>query len=68
MATETSTRDHVSRLLEWEEAHVGFDSAVAGVPAHMRGTRPPGLPHSIWELVGALAPTEPFTAPATPIQ
>src|SRR5262249_52492798 len=24
--------------------------------------------HSIWELVGALAPTEPFTAPATPIQ
>jgi len=51
MATDTSTRDHVSRLLEWEEAHVGFDTAVAGVPAHMRGTRPPGLPHSIWELV-----------------
>jgi uncharacterized damage-inducible protein DinB len=51
MATETSTRDHVSRLLDWEEAHVGFETAVADLPAHMRGTRPPGAPHSIWELV-----------------
>jgi hypothetical protein len=51
MTSEASIRDHLSRLLDWEEARVGFDKAVAAVPAHMRGTAPPGLPHSLWQLV-----------------
>jgi uncharacterized damage-inducible protein DinB len=47
----TAIRDHVAKLLDWEDARVGFDAAVADVPPHMRGTVPPGLPHSIWQLV-----------------
>ncbi|MEO8500975.1 MAG: DinB family protein [Vicinamibacteria bacterium] len=44
-------RDHLARLLEWEEAHVGFDQAVAGVPAHARGECPRGFEHSPWQLL-----------------
>lgn len=51
MLSEASVRDHLRRLLDWEDARVGFDKAVADVPAHMRGTAPPGLPHSLWQLV-----------------
>lgn len=44
-------REHLVRVLDWEDAHVGFDKAVAGVPPHARGVRPPGFDHSVWELV-----------------
>jgi uncharacterized damage-inducible protein DinB len=44
-------RDHLVRLLDWEEAHVSFDKAVAGLPPAVRGVRPAGLDHSVWELV-----------------
>ena len=49
--SKPSVRDHLARLLDWEDARVGFDKAVADVPAHLRGTAPPGLPHSLWQLV-----------------
>ena len=44
-------RDHLLRVLDWEEAHVGFDKAVNGTPPDKRGMRPPGFDHSVWELV-----------------
>jgi uncharacterized damage-inducible protein DinB len=44
-------REHVVRVLDWEDAHVGFDKAVAALPAASRGSRPPGFDHSVWELV-----------------
>jgi uncharacterized damage-inducible protein DinB len=44
-------RDHLVRALDWEDAHVGFDKAVAGVPADKRGARAPGVEHTIWQLV-----------------
>ncbi len=34
-----------------ENAHIGFDKAVAGLPAKLRGAKPKGAPHSPWELV-----------------
>jgi uncharacterized damage-inducible protein DinB len=46
-----AVRDHLIRVLDWEEAHVGFDKAVAGLPAEQRGVRPAGFEHSVWELV-----------------
>jgi len=46
-----AVRDHLVRALAWEDAHVSFDKAIAGVPADQRGARPPGFDHSIWELV-----------------
>lgn len=44
-------RDHLARVLDWEDAHVGFDTAVADIPPPARGVRPPGFEHSAWELL-----------------
>ena len=44
-------RSHLERLLDWEDAHVGFESVIAGIPPELRGTQPPGLPYSAWQLL-----------------
>ncbi|HLB38219.1 MAG TPA: DinB family protein [Gemmatimonadales bacterium] len=44
-------RTQVATLLDWQGAHVDFEAAVSGVPPELRGRRPPGLPHSLWELL-----------------
>src|SRR5687767_13814525 len=46
-----SVRDHLVRLLDWEEAHVGFDKAIDGIPAGQRGARAAGFEHSPWQLL-----------------
>ena len=51
METEAHLRDLLARLLAWKDAHVGFDAAVAGIPAAHRGATPSGMPHSPWQLV-----------------
>jgi uncharacterized damage-inducible protein DinB len=48
---EEALRDHLVRLLDWEEAHVGFDKAVDGIPLEKRGARPAGFEHSPWQLL-----------------
>lgn len=57
-ATETALREQLKRLLDWQDAHAGFDQAVAGLPAALRGTRPPGLPYSPWQLLEHLRRTQ----------
>ena len=49
--SDAELRKHVSRLLDWKDAHAGFDAAVADMPPALRGRRPEGLPHSPWELL-----------------
>ncbi len=44
-------RDHLVRLLDWEDAHVSFDKTVNGIPPDKRGTRAEGFEHSPWELL-----------------
>lgn len=44
-------RDHLVRVLDWEEAHVGLDKAIDGIPADKRGARAPGFEHSTWQLL-----------------
>jgi uncharacterized damage-inducible protein DinB len=51
MNTDAALREHVGRLLAWKDAHATFDAAVDGIPAEFRGTQPPGLPYSPWQLV-----------------
>ena len=46
-----AVREHLVRVLDWEEAHVGFDAAVADIPPQARGARPPGFEHSAWQLL-----------------
>jgi uncharacterized damage-inducible protein DinB len=44
-------RSIVAAALDAREAHVPFDRAVADLAPELRGRRPEGLPHSVWELV-----------------
>ena len=46
-----AVREHLVSVLDWEDAHVGFDKAVAGIPPESRGARAPGFEHSAWQLL-----------------
>jgi hypothetical protein len=48
---DDAIRTLLSRALAWEDAHVGFDRAVEGIPSEMRGIQPAGLPYSPWQLL-----------------
>jgi uncharacterized damage-inducible protein DinB len=51
MNANEQLRNQISRFLDWEDSHVGFDKAVAGIPVDARGKRVANLPHSLWELL-----------------
>jgi hypothetical protein len=51
MAHDKAFRAHVVKLLDWEDAHVGFDTAVKGMPPSLRGVVPVGWEYSAWQLV-----------------
>ena len=44
-------RDQLAHVLDWDEAHVGFDQAVDGIPPDKRGALAPGFEHSPWQLL-----------------
>ena len=48
---DASLRDHLVQLLDGGHAHIRFDNAVKDFPPELRGRRPPGGPHSAWELL-----------------
>jgi uncharacterized damage-inducible protein DinB len=51
MNDEKALRAQLVRLLDFEDAHVGFDRAVKGIPARLRGKVPAGGEHSLWQLL-----------------
>lgn len=51
MSEEAHLREHLLELLHSGGAHAGFEDAVDGLPAHLRGQRAPGLPFSPWRLL-----------------
>ncbi len=44
-------RDQLVKLLDGRGAHADFNQAVADFTPELRGVRPPGAPHSAWELL-----------------
>ena len=44
-------REHLARVLDWEEAHVGFSKVIADIPAEKRGARAAGFDHTLWQLL-----------------
>jgi hypothetical protein len=44
-------RDHLRELLKGEGAHIPFEQAVADFPPALRGVKPPGAPHTAWQLL-----------------
>jgi uncharacterized damage-inducible protein DinB len=49
--SDQALRDQLARVLDWEEAHVGFDAALEKLPADTRGAKAPGFEHSVWQLL-----------------
>lgn len=58
VSDEKAWRGRLGALLAWEDAHAGFEAAVADIPAELRGVRPAGAPHSLWQLVEHLRITQ----------
>lgn len=50
-STPDAIRDHLVRALDWEEAHVGFERALDGIPPDRRGAQAAGFEHSPWQLL-----------------
>src|SRR5262245_66623164 len=44
-------RQHLLELLDGAHAHPDFEAAIVGLPADLRGAKPPGLPHTPWRLL-----------------
>ena len=45
-AEDAPYRELLARMLAWADAHAGFETAVANIPANLRANQPPGLPYS----------------------
>ena len=46
-----SLRKHLADLLSMQGAHLTLDAALSDFPMHLRGAKPPGAPHSAWQLL-----------------
>ena len=44
-------REQVLYLLRGGGAHITFDDVISDFPARLRGVKPPGAPHTAWQLV-----------------
>lgn len=51
-------REHVLYLLRGGGAHLPVEKVLGGVPLAAQGSRPPGLPHSPWEILEHLRITQ----------
>ena len=40
MENDKSLRKHLQKLLDWQDAHASFDSAIEGIPEKFRGVKP----------------------------
>jgi hypothetical protein len=58
MDREALLRDHLSRVLGWQDAHATFEAAVEGIPPTHRGRVPTGLAYSPWQLLEHLRVTQ----------
>ena len=48
---DKALREHLLYLLSGGGAHAKFDDIVKDMPEHLRGVKPPGLPHTAWTLL-----------------
>ena len=51
MAESDALRQHLLDLLRGRNAHADFDTVMADFPSRMRGVKPPGAPHTGWQLL-----------------
>lgn len=58
MDPTNALRAQLARILDWQDAHVGFEKATEGLAPKLRGVRVDGFPHSAWELLEHLRLTQ----------
>jgi hypothetical protein len=51
MAESDALRQHLLDLLRGHNAHADFDTVMADFPSRLRGVKPPGAPHTGWQLL-----------------
>lgn len=51
MDQDASLRQHLLSLLTGGNAHTDFETAIQNVPPALRGKRPKGAEHSLWEVL-----------------
>ena len=44
-------RSHILELLRGSHAHVDLETALKGLPANLRGKKPKGAEHTLWQLL-----------------
>jgi uncharacterized damage-inducible protein DinB len=49
--SEAHLREQLVELLRGEHAHAGFEASIRNVPPGLRGARPDGVEHSLWQLL-----------------
>jgi uncharacterized damage-inducible protein DinB len=58
MTKSDPLREQLARFVDFGEAHVTFEAALANLDPALRGKRAPGIPHSPWELLEHLRITQ----------
>jgi uncharacterized damage-inducible protein DinB len=48
---EENLRKHILEALSGRGAHADWKASFQGIPSKLRGVRPSGFPHSLWELL-----------------
>jgi hypothetical protein len=51
MAESDALRQHLLDFLRGRNAHADFDTVMADFPSRLRGVKPPGAPHTGWQLL-----------------
>ena len=47
----TTLRSKLVDAMRGHESHVDFEAAIEGFPSGLRGAKPPGAPHTAWQLL-----------------
>jgi hypothetical protein len=50
MDDDAALPQHLVKLLDWRDAHAGFEDGVKDWPVKLRGVKPPGAAHTAWQL------------------
>lgn len=51
MQDDKLLRQHLVNMLKGRDAHVDFEAAIKNLPANLRGKKPEGAQHSLWEVL-----------------
>ena len=48
---DSALREHLQKILDWQDAHANFEFAVKDLPYEQQGVQLAGFPHSAWQLL-----------------